>query len=790
MSREQDLYFGYKKMQEIAYQNNNRAYSFKEGKYVPNLTLSRTVVDVIIDVTWLEKFERYLPYVENCVNEFRSFLKNEDEIMLIQLSNKIDVPKTLTYMTQHVDSIIEYDEIEDNITPGKLVNTVYENTFDIYENRFLYTLLMRCSDFLGDLYRDVEKIAKKNFVNISFDYNSENPTSETNNDMRIALVFDKSEKQMNNKKVQLDKVSRLFQINEKINELMGSDLIRSLKKCKEVTDPLTMTNVLQKNHNFVKAVSLWNFLAAYDGKKLDIIERERNVPLTPAAKENFYELSSIINLLCRSYVDSEFCRTMDKNYRKYLYEEEKKRKSELEARIKTIKEDITRSLTQRNQKKIDALEEKLYLSGQKIEHYRFAMSASKVAIVENFMAELDKIYLQRRELEQKLVARYSEDLKEEREYLQNMYREHMEEIDLRIKQEKEKNDLQLKQARDEYRHSLKELNKKHQEDIVKLNFIHDAQMQELDARYNEKISKLIDDKNKEIEKQKAAYEEKISNLVEEHAKEIEVLKALHAAEIEELNQTHENEIAELKETHKSEIEHLVAFYDERINQINEENKRYVMQLNSAHEARVESLRRDHERKCEQLERKHQKELELEIDSCERKISALTEEFSIEKSKMEEAFLSEIEKLKLLHKDEIDDIHADNLKNTEDLKLAHKHEIQVINQDFEKQLRDVIEQNSAKIMDYKQTVKENQSQFDRERNLTNAKHKAELREINQNNTRLRAELEIEIKKLRAELNSEKKKHKKEINRAVRDMTASHKKEMDAVLAKLKEAQKNG
>ncbi len=761
MSREQDLYFGYKRLQEIAYRNSERSYSFKDGKYVPNLTLSKTLVDVVIDIQWLDMFEECLPYVENCVYEFRSFLKNEDEIMLIQLSNKIDVSKTLTYMTQHVDSIIEYDEIDENITPGKLVNTVYENTYDIYENRFLFTLLMRCNDFMGDLYQDVERIAKKNFFHISFDYNREDKICETSNDMSLSLIFDKSEKQKSDKKVQLDKISRLTAIQEKINELMGSELIRALKKCKEVSDPLTMTNVLQKNPNFVKAVALWNFMTLYEGKKVEIIEKDRLIPVTPAAKDNFYEMSSIVHMLSRTYIDPDFTRRMDREYKKFEAEEAKKRSRELAEKIKAIKEEITRTLNEKHQKEIAALNEQIYLLKQKIEHYKTAMHKDKSELVEHFMQELDLLYLQRRELEQKLIDKYSGDLQEAKDYLQKLRDQYLEEADRRVEEEKARMDQQMKLQKEEFRRTLREFEKKKRDEIEKLNFTHEAQIQELEARYTEQINKIIEDKNKEIEKLKEAYEQKIKEIKEDYEQQIALLKQQHAEEIAELKRQHAEEIAELKHQHAEEIAELKRQHAEEIAELKRKHAEEIAELNRRHAEEIAELKRQHAAEIEALKEQHAQAM-----------LALQLQHQNEVQKLNDEHANEMQALSQAHENEVERLNQEHATVVDDLKSTHAAQVTRMSRDHATQ----ISQLNAK---HEQTCNNLTNKYERELQRLNVDHTAKINSLNKAHTdalsKMRSAAEEQRKAAEERLEKTKSRHTDELSK----LKVTSEKQLDAV-----------
>ena len=53
--------------------------------------------------------------------------------------------------------ISKVDEKTGDVTPSKILNITKEESFEIYENRFIYTLLLKLKDFVTMRYDKIKK---------------------------------------------------------------------------------------------------------------------------------------------------------------------------------------------------------------------------------------------------------------------------------------------------------------------------------------------------------------------------------------------------------------------------------------------------------------------------------------------------------------------------------------------------------------------------------------------------------------------------------------------------------
>ena len=96
---------------------------------------------------WVDVFEKLLPYIEKILRNPKRFITTEEEIVKIESAKKVGV-ETVKHLAKHTNFIQDLDEKTGDVIPSKLLNVLKEETFNTYENRFIYTLIQHLGDFI------------------------------------------------------------------------------------------------------------------------------------------------------------------------------------------------------------------------------------------------------------------------------------------------------------------------------------------------------------------------------------------------------------------------------------------------------------------------------------------------------------------------------------------------------------------------------------------------------------------------------------------------------------------
>ena len=221
-------------------------------------------IDKQIDLTWVEAIEEAIIPLDTIIRNPRRFIVQEEEIVNIELARKIS-PESIRHLAQHTNMIAKVEE--DSVTPNRILNIFKEESFETYENRFIYTLLINLQYFISKrlaainessvgnnvtsiLFKDNFKIGKEN-VKCSFEMTIDSPGFK----MDANLLDVDPEK--------LSKFQRVERIKKILYDFQNSPLIKSLAGTSLVRPPIMRTNVLQKNPDFKKAKALWDFIETY-----------------------------------------------------------------------------------------------------------------------------------------------------------------------------------------------------------------------------------------------------------------------------------------------------------------------------------------------------------------------------------------------------------------------------------------------------------------------------------------------------------------------------------------------
>lgn len=219
---------------------------------------------VIYDYSWLEKMEDTMYYLDNIMRNPKKFIINEEEVVKIEKARKVTV-ESIRHLTQHTSYIQEFDQKSGEVKPSKILNINKEEDYDMYENRFIYTLLVNMKMFIarvsGDCINGSNMVSNKNIK-----YSAVTKINSEKVGIDINLNATDSKGLNPSSKNGLSIAQRIDKVNLQIANCMNSDLIKKLEKAHVtfVRSPIKRTNVILKNPNFQKAMELWTFLESYD----------------------------------------------------------------------------------------------------------------------------------------------------------------------------------------------------------------------------------------------------------------------------------------------------------------------------------------------------------------------------------------------------------------------------------------------------------------------------------------------------------------------------------------------
>lgn len=214
---------------------------------------------------WLEIIELSCPYLDNIIRNPKLMLINEDDVVKIEKARKITV-ESVKDLSKHTHYIDKVDEVTNEIHPSKILVLRREETYNTYENRFIYTLITNLSRFLAQKEALLENFESKNDKMLEYASTTNNGNERINIELKVSAKELPQGKSENDLEKEINAIrERVKKIRYYLSSWVRSEFITSLEKAHVafVIPPIRKTNLILKNPNFQYATKLWTFLQNY-----------------------------------------------------------------------------------------------------------------------------------------------------------------------------------------------------------------------------------------------------------------------------------------------------------------------------------------------------------------------------------------------------------------------------------------------------------------------------------------------------------------------------------------------
>jgi len=280
---------------------DNKAELFK--KNIKSKMKYRSEMDSIINnLEWLEKMEYAIPFIDGIVRNPKVTLISESEVEKIEKAKKIGV-ESIKDLAKHTNYIESMDG--NNIKPSKILVLYREETYNLYENRIIRTLIDDISLYLSIKEEELNNLITKKDKEIQYISKTNNGEEEIEIDLRISA----GEYNKNKDKARKNLLKKINEVKKRIKKLKTlvaiwkkSALITSLVKINapQVMPPISKTNLILKNTNYKIATNLFLYLKAKleeENKKAQNYMTDGNTTLlnlmNDAFLENYFVMDSI-----------------------------------------------------------------------------------------------------------------------------------------------------------------------------------------------------------------------------------------------------------------------------------------------------------------------------------------------------------------------------------------------------------------------------------------------------------------------------------------------------------------
>ena len=244
-------------------------------KLASEMSFKSTYNGDALSFDWVDIIDEACPRIDIIVRNAKVALVQEANVELIEKAKRITV-ESVKDLARHTNYINKFDEKTGSVEPGKILDIRNEETFNIYENRFLHTLIYLLDRFVYEREQEIKKLEVSDNKLLEYKAKSETPTEKVHIEVKITsdtIPSDQVNEELKNKLKEIQ--TRIKRIKEYIASWMKSEMVKSLDKAHitPVRSPLKKTNILLKNPNFRVATALWEYLNKYG---LDDIESDKD----------------------------------------------------------------------------------------------------------------------------------------------------------------------------------------------------------------------------------------------------------------------------------------------------------------------------------------------------------------------------------------------------------------------------------------------------------------------------------------------------------------------------------
>ena len=269
--------------------NKDKASSFV-GATSSDILIKKNIDAKVSDTSWIDMVEECIPYLDNIIRNPRRFIVQEENIVPIEKA-KVVTEESIRHLAQHTSMIQEVQE-DGTVIPLKLLNVYREETVDLYENRFIKSLVDNLYTFVTN---KLEESDQKSYAKVDSEVTYKGIMKKKDEVVEVNLqLTSKKETDVDASKDGHSLDERIEHIRDIVSAFRSSTFIKSLKESSPVRSPIRKTNVILKEQNFIKALELWEYLEKNNIKPVTSIEKRNEVSKSNVVK-TLYDLAFFIN---------------------------------------------------------------------------------------------------------------------------------------------------------------------------------------------------------------------------------------------------------------------------------------------------------------------------------------------------------------------------------------------------------------------------------------------------------------------------------------------------------------
>lgn len=250
----------------------------------------------VVDEECVKEIKKVLPFIQRIVEKPRSFIESREEKVPVETAKRIS-HNAIMHLGR--DSNDWHARTFLTVKPKNIISDINEETIDLYENRFVKTLIDRILSCitqrrikLENMYNRVEdrtilEVVGGETRNDYFRYEAES------DQLLKTLAKDEEPSMAASFSSQLRKeIDDVKSLEKKVINLKYSEFYNVLRKCRKVANPISKTNIIMFDQNYNRCYKLWEYLnIQHEEEDFSLDEAERK------AMDDYYFAYVVFNVI-------------------------------------------------------------------------------------------------------------------------------------------------------------------------------------------------------------------------------------------------------------------------------------------------------------------------------------------------------------------------------------------------------------------------------------------------------------------------------------------------------------
>ena len=228
------------------------------------------VLHKVVDERWLTVVEEGIESIFNIVDKPRRFIATSEEVVPVALAKKITAD-SVRHLSQNTQFIASNEAGE--IQPTRILNVTTEESYDLYENRFVYHLIQRLFAFVDKRTDIIFWSTGDETCNVmSMESKIDDAYEEIS--YKVEMTIKNRQSYVENDTYNMDLLKRIGRVRRMSRTLRASSFCDIMNGCAKVRSPIQRTNLMMKDPDYRACYKLWQFIEGYDEVGYTIEEQD------------------------------------------------------------------------------------------------------------------------------------------------------------------------------------------------------------------------------------------------------------------------------------------------------------------------------------------------------------------------------------------------------------------------------------------------------------------------------------------------------------------------------------